>query len=636
METSAFLRISDELREATLSLAEEIVKQAQSQSLRDMDEELTASLNRLAENKNVVLVVGEVKGGKSSFINAVIGKNLLPVEEEVATSQAIMISNKPQKSIRLVFTDDSTKKIGEEQLPKYASQKTVDENGGILMLGGKQLSHIEVDYPAHFLPENLTIVDTPGAGTLLSYHIEITQRFISQADAVIYVLDAYKPILQSDLSFLEEILNYTPHVFFIQTKIDIIDEWEAVRERNEELLKKYLKDRLKQPPKVWPISNSQLLKASQQDNPKKAGRYLKISRFEELSNELKRFLYFISGLVKTIETLAGLKVYGKELHAILNGRLSNLSTKSKDELQKKLEDLNHKKQLIKTNWGLEGQGTKEAISQMTTYLTTRKSQFWQLFDDDGITFVTIAERIEQVESIKEGRALSKTLPEEISRTFLMESDKFFREIHHKMSKDYREIAHWLSQQIAPYSYDKETEITDYLEDIFSTSNMFSESAKRSWAQGIKASVQKTIGALFLPTVAIFRVMDRVFKSAEKLERIKRQLLTIARDSLNDIRVKCEVADIEEQETIAPIDNYFHSLQRDWQQKLNKLLQSRGAELDEEIKRLETQVNATKEILEKEFNSAANALKNWQGYQMAIDKYLLTCNEIFQEMISKEN
>ncbi|MGD9212777.1 MAG: dynamin family protein [Desulfobacteraceae bacterium] len=632
METSAFLRITNELRLATLKLTDDFALQAQSQKLRAMEQELTDSIDRLMKNENMVLVVGEVKGGKSSFINAVMGKNLLPVEDEVATSQAIMLSNKDKEKFRLVFTDDSTTEITEEKLTEYACQKTVDENGGILMLNGKQLSHIEIDYPARFLPSNLTLVDTPGAGTLFSYHLEITQRFVPQADAVIYVLDAYKPILKSDLSFLEEILYYTPHVFFILTKIDIIDEWETVRKRNEEILKQHFESRISQSLRVWPVSNTQLLKASRKGNEKRAKRYLKISRFEELGAELNRFLYFVSGLVRTIEVLAGLKSYSHALHAILNGRLEALSAKNKDEIKQKLEELNHKKNLIKTNWGLEGQGTNEAITQMSNYLSTCKQNFWQLFEEDGTTFKYAVEKVQRCKTLKECRNLSKHLPEEISRTFLLESDKFFKDIHIKMKKDYQELAHWLSQEVAPYSSNEKEEVANFLEDIFkSPAASISNSMKRSWARNIKISAQKTISRLLLPTVSIFRMMDSVFNRAEKLERVRSELLDIARNSLNEIRTKCQTIDFYSDQTNAPIDNYFLYLQQDWKQRLNQLLHLRGVELDEEIKRLESQVNAAKDLMDEEIKSAAKALKIWQGLQDTTDKYLLKCNEICHEM-----
>jgi GTPase Era involved in 16S rRNA processing len=636
METSTFLRMTEVLRDAALRLATDFKQQAPAHKLRDMDQDAIASIERLVENKNTVLVVGEVKSGKSSFINAIMGKKLLPVEDEVATGQAIMIRNRTQKEFRLVFTDNSTKKISENELVRYASQKAVNENGGIITLGGKELSHIEVDYPALFLPPNLTLVDTPGAGTLISYHIEITQRFIPEADAVIFVMDAYKPILQNDLNFIEEILHYTPHIFFIQTKIDIIDEWEAVLERNQELLKKHLGNHFKQSPQVWPISNTQLFKAGQSDNKIKAERYLRISRFKELEKELERFLYFVSGLAKTFEVLYALKSYGNDLSAILKGRYKTLSSQSAVEIRQKLNELNQKKKLIKTNWGLEGQGTKEAISQMKRYLSSCKQDFWQLFEKSGKTYTTIAAMIEQIDSLKEGRSLSKRLPENISRIFMAESDRFFNEIHAKLNQDYQEIARWLSQKVAPYANDQKEDISHLLEDIFkSPADALRATFKKNWAQNIKTSVQKAIGTLFLSTLAMAKIVDGIFRSNKRLERVKADLLNTTRNSLLEMRAKCNHIDPQNDHELSSLENYFLLLMESWEKRLHQLLQSRKAELDEEIKRLENQVNSTKDHLEKELQSASSALRSWQVLEGITDQLLLKCNEIIQEMIDKE-
>jgi GTPase Era involved in 16S rRNA processing len=636
MQTDIFLRITDDLRDATLKLATDFTLQAQLQKVRNMDQDLISSIQRLSDNKNTVLVVGEVKSGKSSFINAVMGKSILPVEDEVATGQAIMLSNRSQKEFRLVFTDNSTQKIKEAELITYASQKIINENGGLIRLGGKQLSHIEVDYPAHFLPTNLILVDTPGAGTLISYHIEITQRFIPEADAVIFVVDSYKPVLESDLNFIEEILHYTPHIFFIQTKIDIVDEWEAVRKRNEELLKQHLGGRVNQSFRVWPISNSRLLKASQTGNEKKAERYLNISRFKELNNELERFLYFVSGLSKTLEVLSRLKSYSHALVNILDGRRYTLSQKSSVEMKRKLIELNKKKQLIKANWGLEGRGTKEAILQMGSYLSSCKQKFWQLFEDSSNIYTTIATKIEQIDSIKEGQILLKKLPEEVGRIFMRESDQFFKEIHSKLNEDYQEISRWLSQEVSPYGNDQKEDFSNLLEDIFNLpTDVIKGSIEQSWALSIKVSIQKTISSLLLPTITVFRIVDHIFKSKKRLERTKKDLLNVTRNCLSEMHDKCRAADPDNEHALSPIDSYFLTLMNNWKVRLNYLLESRKAELDEEIKRLKYQVSAAKDQLEKELKRATDALKSWQNLQQTTDQHLLKCKEILQEMIGKE-
>ena len=125
----------------------------------DMDFDIAKEI--LNDKEYNVVVCGEVKKGKSSLINAIIGQNLLPVDSDIATSQVFRISNSQTESYKLVFTDKTEKVISREELSKYGSQ--VDANiNGTQELGGKSISYIQVSLPVGFLPEGVNIVDTPG------------------------------------------------------------------------------------------------------------------------------------------------------------------------------------------------------------------------------------------------------------------------------------------------------------------------------------------------------------------------------------------------------------------------------------------------------------------------------------------
>ena len=71
------------------------------------DTEFTNMGSRIDCDQYDVVVCGEVKKGKSSFINAIIGDDLLPVNTDVATSQVFRIVNDTQERYELVFIDGS-------------------------------------------------------------------------------------------------------------------------------------------------------------------------------------------------------------------------------------------------------------------------------------------------------------------------------------------------------------------------------------------------------------------------------------------------------------------------------------------------------------------------------------------------
>src|SRR5215213_2639739 len=62
---------------------------------------------KLQANEYSVLVVGEAKRGKSTFVNALVGEDILPTDVDVATSQVFKISHSQREGYRLRFEDGS-------------------------------------------------------------------------------------------------------------------------------------------------------------------------------------------------------------------------------------------------------------------------------------------------------------------------------------------------------------------------------------------------------------------------------------------------------------------------------------------------------------------------------------------------
>ena len=231
-----------------------------------------------------MLVVGEVKRGKSSFINALIGQNILPTDVDVATSQVFRVCRAEREAYRIRFEDGTAKEINRADLPRYGSQVVADVEGTPRL--DQIIRWIEIDVPVRFLPPEVSILDTPGLGGLYELHAEITQRFIPQADAVVFVLDSTRPIIDEELKYLEEILKKTRSVFFIQTKIDSFrtQQWQDVQRRNQEILRQRFHDRLTDY-RVWPVSSKLLSMAAVQGDPD----FEIASKHRELAPVLKRF-----------------------------------------------------------------------------------------------------------------------------------------------------------------------------------------------------------------------------------------------------------------------------------------------------------------------------------------------------------
>lgn len=178
-----------------------------------------------------LVVIGEIKKGKTSFINALLGKeNLLPVSSDIATSTIYKICYGEKLAYKVFFHEKSGKPpitIQPEEIAAYGTETGNPENE-------KEVDFIQVFVPSPVLKSGLVIIDTPGLGGFYKEHKFITYKYIPQADAVFMVSDSVEsPIGQAELNFLKDIRAITKQVYFVQTKAMAVGaEERQIREKN--------------------------------------------------------------------------------------------------------------------------------------------------------------------------------------------------------------------------------------------------------------------------------------------------------------------------------------------------------------------------------------------------------------------
>ncbi len=174
-----------------------------------------------------VAVVGDIKRGKSTLINTLLGRSddaLSPVGVTVCTSAIVKYRNyKPgmeQEPHGMVYYDSAPEvgyRVNYEDLKALISQKFNPDNE-------KGVRCIEVfgDFP---LLGNCCLVDTPGANAAIDRHGEMVSEFLPSADAIILPIMAGQPMTNSE----QEMLRALPdkrRIFYVLTKVDSIPQTE--------------------------------------------------------------------------------------------------------------------------------------------------------------------------------------------------------------------------------------------------------------------------------------------------------------------------------------------------------------------------------------------------------------------------
>jgi len=179
---------------------------------------------KLAEDRFTLAVLGQFKRGKSSLMNAVIGRELLPTGVLPLTSAITVLRYGPAERL-VVIREDA---LFPEEMPVGQLAEFVTERGNPGNVKRVKTARIEV--PLAFLRQGLEFVDTPGVGSSIEANTTTTYQFLPQCDAAIFVTSVDSPLSKVELDFLEGIRKHVRKVFFVVNKTDLLnaDEREDV------------------------------------------------------------------------------------------------------------------------------------------------------------------------------------------------------------------------------------------------------------------------------------------------------------------------------------------------------------------------------------------------------------------------
>lgn len=172
---------------------------------------------KLQQEKLYMVVAGLFKRGKSSVINAILGKPLAPVAVTPVTAIVTIFEYNDQRSYAAIhFKDGRKAETATHEISRYVNE---DENPA----NEKQVQVVSVYDDAPVL-KSVSLVDTPGVGSSFEHNTAATLQFIPKIDAALFLLSADMPVSKPDTDFLLELKKTVPKIVFVMNKKDLLSE----------------------------------------------------------------------------------------------------------------------------------------------------------------------------------------------------------------------------------------------------------------------------------------------------------------------------------------------------------------------------------------------------------------------------
>lgn len=211
-----------------------------------------------------IQIVGTFKNGKSTFINALLGEDILPTKAVPCTAVINEIKYGESKKAILNFRNPLPKtllsdipaatlahmqahgmtnvppmEIDYDRISDYVTIP-VDGDPDEISLKSPYLS-VELFYPSALLKEGVEIIDSPGLNEN-DERTAVTLEYLDKADAIIFLLDATKACAKDEMDTIEDILvpKGFDDMFFVVNRFDLI----VAREQAD--IKRFVENKVKE------------------------------------------------------------------------------------------------------------------------------------------------------------------------------------------------------------------------------------------------------------------------------------------------------------------------------------------------------------------------------------------------------
>lgn len=174
-----------------------------------------------------VLVLGDMKRGKSTFLNALLGQNLLPSDVSPCTALLTILKYGAVQKVTIHYNDGKSPE--EIDFQQFKQRYTINPDEAKALEKGQlmafpNVSHAVVEHPLPLLGKGIEFVDSPGLNDTEARN-ELSLNYVYNCHAILFVLSASQPCTLEERRYLQNYLKDKGlNIFFV------VNAWDRVRD----------------------------------------------------------------------------------------------------------------------------------------------------------------------------------------------------------------------------------------------------------------------------------------------------------------------------------------------------------------------------------------------------------------------
>lgn len=411
-----------------------------------------------------IVLVGEFSAGKSTFLNALMHKRVLPsfTSETTATVNFLRhTSQAPNQEAGIVYYNDGCQEaITLQDLERVVSTRGDTEEQKV----ATSVDHVDLFLDSALLQDGVMLVDSPGLNGVADHHREITERQIQASHASIFMFSARQPGSRTDFEYLRSLKSQSGNIFLVLNMIDVINpEQETVEDVVGQLRKNYQKQFPEEAtlPEIWPVSAEAALVARDHEITKYKNvetistqdRRDELEQISRMGNFEARLWQYLTQGERSREQLLGpvercltimqeqQDFFRKQQELLRDAQSTEELQKQKSALEEEIQSLQKDRQTISPELRAE---VKNALRETQDwceagYVRICKEVEVTVNDmnlpDDLSTYAGSLQRLLSIRFQRIGRQAEDTLREALTQIVQDEYDAWFNQLEDRLNLD---------------------------------------------------------------------------------------------------------------------------------------------------------------------------------------------------------